>query len=120
MYSTVRRANRSILSRSARSASTVPGETALPTQPYVPLPKSVSRRQMARRLWLADIAASATAAECGRTERRRPFHAAQLEGSLVYPGTIGGIEWGGGAVDPNTDFRRQLLERGADLQIDPA
>ena len=29
------------------------------------------------------------------------FTPPSLKGSLIYPATIGGVEWGGGAVDPN-------------------
>ena len=29
------------------------------------------------------------------------FTPPSLKGSLTYPATIGGVEWGGGAVDPN-------------------
>ena len=43
----------------------------------------------------------ATARETVRSLRDEGrFTPPSLQGSLVYPGTIGGIEWGGGAVDP--------------------
>ena len=43
------------------------------------------------------------------------------KGSLIYPGTIGGIEWGGGAVDPASQtYVVNSIQRGADLQADPA
>ncbi|WP_245426405.1 pyrroloquinoline quinone-dependent dehydrogenase [Phyllobacterium bourgognense] len=84
-------------------ASTVPGEKASPTQPYVPLPKSVVEDKWPGVFGLADIVSfgycSRTAATL-RDEGR--FTPPSLEGSLVYPGTIGGIEWGGGAVDPSS------------------
>lgn len=84
-------------------ASTVPGEKAAPTQPYVPLPKAVVGDKWPGVFGLADIVSfgycSRTAATL-RDEGR--FTPPSLEGSLVYPGTIGGIEWGGGAVDPSS------------------
>lgn len=84
-------------------ASTVPGETAAATQPYVALPKSVVDDKWPGVFGLADIVSfgycSRTAASL-RDEGR--FTPPSLEGSLVYPGTIGGIEWGGGAVDPTS------------------
>ncbi len=84
-------------------ASTVPGEVAAPTQPFVALPKSVVEDKWPGVFWLADAASfgycSRTAASL-RDEGR--FTPPSLEGSLVYPGTIGGVEWGGGAVDPKS------------------
>ncbi|MCO5063620.1 MAG: pyrroloquinoline quinone-dependent dehydrogenase [Rhizobiaceae bacterium] len=84
-------------------ASTVPGEQAAPTQPYVALPKSVVEDKWPGVFWLADAMSfgycSRTAAKL-RDEGR--FTPPSLEGTLVYPGTIGGTEWGGGAVDPRT------------------
>ena len=84
-------------------ASTVPGETAAPTQPYVAQPKPVVGDKWPGVFWLADAASfgycSRTAASL-RDEGR--FTPPSLEGSLVYPGTIGGVEWGGGAVDPRS------------------
>ncbi len=81
--------------------STVPGEQASPTQPYVALPKSVVDDKWPGVFWLADAASfgycSKTAASLKDEGRFTP---PSLEGSIVYPGTIGGVEWGGGAVDP--------------------
>ena len=60
-------------------------------------PRHLARRLLARghrELWYC-----IATAEKLRYEGR--FTPPSLEGSLVYPGTIGGIEWGGGAVDPN-------------------
>jgi quinoprotein glucose dehydrogenase len=84
-------------------ASTVPGETASPTQPYVARPERVVKDEWPGVFKLADWASGGY---CSRTvERLRyegSFTPASLEGSLVYPGTIGGVEWGGGAVDPTS------------------
>lgn len=81
--------------------STVPGEVSSPTQPYVALPKSVVEDKWPGVFWLADAAGlgycSRTAA--GLVDEGR-FTPPSLTGSIVYPGTIGGVEWGGGALDP--------------------
>lgn len=83
--------------------STVEGEQAAPTQPYVPLPKPVVADKWPGVFWLADAMSfgycSRTAASL-RDEGR--FTPPSTEGTLVYPATIGGIEWGGGAVDPSS------------------
>jgi quinoprotein glucose dehydrogenase len=82
-------------------ASTVPGEVASPTQPYVALPKPVVDDRWPGVYWLADAAGfgfcSRTAASLVDEGRFTP---PSLKGSIVYPATIGGVEWGGGAVDP--------------------
>jgi quinoprotein glucose dehydrogenase len=83
--------------------STVPGETSSPTQPYVALPKAVVDDKWPGVFWLADMASfgyCTKTAESLVDEGR--FTPPSLQGSLVYPGTIGGVEWGGGAVDPTS------------------
>lgn len=84
-------------------SSDVPGEKASPTQPYVALPESVVDDKWPGVYWLADLA---SAGHCSRTAAglidKGRFTPPSLEGSIVYPGTIGGVEWGGGAVDPNS------------------
>jgi quinoprotein glucose dehydrogenase len=81
--------------------STVPGETAAPTQPYVAKPRPLLDDRWPGVYWLADWA---SLGYCSRTARKLrhdgKFKPPSLEGSLTYPGTIGGVEWGGGAVDP--------------------
>ena len=81
--------------------STVPGETSSPTQPYVAKPRPVIEDQWPGVYWLADWA---SLGYCSRMAKRLryegKFTPPSLEGSLSYPGTIGGVEWGGGAVDP--------------------
>jgi quinoprotein glucose dehydrogenase len=53
--------------------------------------------------WLADLASFGW---CSRTAKKLrdegKFTPPSLEGSILYPGTIGGVEWGGGAVDPRS------------------
>ena len=84
-------------------SSDVPGEKASPTQPYVAKPQSVVDDNWPGVYWLADLASGGY---CSRTAAslvdKGRFTPPSLGGSIVYPGTIGGVEWGGGAVDPNS------------------
>ncbi len=81
--------------------SDIPGERASPTQPYVALPEpTVSDRFSgisALGDWTSFGYCSRTLAKL-RYEGR--FTPPSLQGSLTFPGYIGGVEWGGGAVDP--------------------
>ena len=82
--------------------SSVPGEAAAPTQPFVPLPKPVVDDTWPGVFRLADIAGFGY---CSRKLKELTYEGRftppSLKGSLIYPATIGGVEWGGGAVDPN-------------------
>jgi quinoprotein glucose dehydrogenase len=82
--------------------STVPGERSSPTQPYVALPKPVVDDQWPGVFWLADVA---SLGYCSRKLKELDYEGRftppSLKGALSYPATIGGVEWGGGAVDPN-------------------
>ncbi len=84
-------------------ASTVPGERAAPTQPYVAVPQPVIDDQWPGIYWLADLASFGY---CSRTLKELQYEgrftppSLKGAGTLVYPATIGGTEWGGGAVDP--------------------
>ncbi len=82
----------------------VQGEQSAPTQPYVATPEPVVPDQWPGVSTLADIASFG---DCSRTAAKLRydgrFTPPSLKGSLVYPATAGGIEWGGGAVDPATD-----------------
>jgi quinoprotein glucose dehydrogenase len=83
--------------------SDVPGEHASPTQPYpTRLPPTVPDR-MPGVFGLADWAGLG---ECSRSLAALRYEGRytppSLRGSLAYPSTAGGVEWGGGAVDPRT------------------
>ena len=84
--------------------SDIPGEKSSPTQPYVATPQPVVSDMWPGVYKLADIASlgycSKTAAKLRYDGRFTP---PSLKGSLTYPATVGGTEWGGGAVDPTTD-----------------
>ena len=82
--------------------STVPGEQSSPTQPFVALPRATVDPDWPGIFKLADIASFGY---CSRRLKELTydglFTPPSLKGALTYPGTIGGVEWGGGAVDPN-------------------
>ena len=66
-------------------------------------------------------AAASAAGQLASLRDEGRFTPPSLEGSLVYPGTIGGVEWGGGAVDPRSGiFVVNYSSVGADLPADPA
>lgn len=81
----------------------VPGETSSPTQPFVDLPKRVIPDSWPGVFPLAD---SVSGGYCSRTAAglldQGPFTPPSLQGSITYPPTTGGTEWGGGAVDPRS------------------
>ncbi len=83
--------------------STIVGEKSSPTQPYVATPQPVVSDKWPGVFGLADLASlgycSKTAAALRYDGRFTP---PSLKGSLTYPATVGGTEWGGGAVDPTT------------------
>lgn len=84
-------------------ASDVPGEEAAPTQPYVAKPQPTTPDKWPGVSTIADIASfgyCSRKAEKLRYDGR--FTPPSLKGSIAYPATAGGVEWGGGAVDPTT------------------
>lgn len=86
-------------------ASDVPGEKAAPTQPVVPIPEPTVSDRWPGVSRLADIA---SLGYCSRTLNQLRYDGRftpptlKGEGSLIYPATPGGVEWGGGAVDPTS------------------
>ncbi|HWX07656.1 MAG TPA: pyrroloquinoline quinone-dependent dehydrogenase [Bradyrhizobium sp.] len=103
--------------------SDVPGEQSSPTQPYAATPEPAVPDRFPGISKLADIASFG---ECSRTLSRLRYEGRftppSLRGTLAYPSSAGGVEWGGGAVDPqsgvyvvNSSYVAQiyqLLERG--------
>lgn len=85
-------------------ASDVPGEQAWPTQPFPLLPKPYARQQLTE----ADLSDYSPAAHDSLVKTFRHlryeglFTPPSLKGTLSFPGTIGGSEWGGAAYDPQT------------------
>jgi quinoprotein glucose dehydrogenase len=87
-------------------ASDVAGEVSAPTQPFPAAPSSLARTRMR-----ADEAWGATDADrawCRATiaalRHDGPFTPPSLPGSLVLPGNVGGIAWGGMAHDRVNDL----------------
>lgn len=97
-------------------ASDVPGETASPTQPHVAVPEPLVGDNWPGIFELADLSSFG---HCSRVlEKSRDdgrFTPPSLEGSIQFPGTVGGVEWGGGAVDP-TD-RTYVVNSSVSVQI---
>ncbi len=87
----------------AYPASDVKGEVASKTQPFVPYPEPLVAETMPPVSTLADIASFG---ECSRWKARirdeGRYTPPSIRGSISWPATVGGVEWGGGAVDPTT------------------
>ena len=83
-------------------ASDVPGEEAWPTQP-VPLapPPLVPQRLTPDDAWgLTFIDRKACARKIAALRSEGPYTPPSLRGTILFPFTGGGVNWGGGAVDP--------------------
>jgi len=82
----------------------VAGEQTAPTQPEPMIPEPTTAAEWPGVSTLADIA---SLGYCGREAKALRndgrFTPPSLRGSLTYPATAGGVEWGGGAVDPASD-----------------
>jgi quinoprotein glucose dehydrogenase len=81
--------------------SDVAGEQDSPTQPYTTTPEPTVPDRFPGISTLANIA---SLGECTRTFNSLRYEGRytppSLKGTLAYPSTAGGVEWGGGAVDP--------------------
>jgi quinoprotein glucose dehydrogenase len=84
--------------------SDVPGEESSPTQPFPVAPRALSSQSKLTpdtvwgatgedRKWCAE--------EVGKLRSEGVFTPPSLTGSLIYPGNIGGMAWGGAAFDPS-------------------
>jgi quinoprotein glucose dehydrogenase len=83
--------------------SDVKGEQSAPTQPYsATLDPTVPNRIPG----ISKLADWTSFGECSSTLKKLrydgPYTPPSLQGTLAYPSTAGGVEWGGGAVDPRT------------------
>ncbi|MFS4437390.1 pyrroloquinoline quinone-dependent dehydrogenase [Paracoccaceae bacterium GXU_MW_L88] len=86
-------------------ASDATGEEAAPTQPfYMTPPPTHDFENYPEMSMLANLVSFG---ECGEiVEGMRYegiFTPPSEEGTIVYPGTAGGMQWGGGALDPETN-----------------
>jgi quinoprotein glucose dehydrogenase len=84
-------------------ASDLRGEQAWPTQPFPTKPAPLMRQRYTE----ADVSPISPEALALTTDRIRlspnfgPFPAPSLKESIMFPGFDGGMEWGGGAADPD-------------------
>jgi quinoprotein glucose dehydrogenase len=84
-------------------ASDVEGEQAASTQPFVDTPEPTVSGKFPGISTLADIASFGYCSRTLKTLRQDGrFTPPSLKGTLAFPATSGGVEWGGGAVDPTT------------------
>ena len=83
-------------------ASDVAGEKASPTQPFPVLPKPIVPQSLtADGAWGATDEDRKWCQEMIRSKRSEGiFTPPSINGSIVFPGNIGGMAWGGSAFDP--------------------
>ena len=85
-------------------ASDVPGEKASPTQPYPQALEPTVPDQFPGIFKIADWASFGECSDKFATMRHDGrYTPPSVKGTIAYPSTAGGVEWGGGAVDPRTD-----------------
>jgi len=84
--------------------SDIQGEQSSPTQPEPTTPQATTPDQFPGISILADIISGGY---CSRTMAGLRYEGRytppSLKGSLAFPATAGGIEWGGGALDPTSN-----------------
>lgn len=83
-------------------ASDIPGEKASPTQPFPILPKPlVPQRLTAENVWGPTEEDRKWCQDFFKGKRAEGiFTPPSVQGSIVFPGNIGGMAWGGAAFDP--------------------
>lgn len=84
-------------------ASDTPGETASPTQPFPIAPRALSRQTKLtpETVWGATNSDKKWCAEeVGKLRSEGVFTPPSVHGTLLLPGNIGGMAWGGAAYDP--------------------
>ncbi len=89
-------------------ASDVEGEVAAPTQPFYDIPEPTNTSDTWPGVWkLADVMSGGYCSDMVEKLRYEGLFTPPSdkgEGSLLYPGTAGGMQWGGGALDPETNI----------------
>ncbi len=84
--------------------SAVPGEQTAPTQPDGRVPPPTNPDHWPGVYWLADaLGFGQCSAEAKTLVDEGRYTPPSLQGSIVYPPSTGGVEWGGGALDPTTN-----------------
>ncbi|WP_375262671.1 pyrroloquinoline quinone-dependent dehydrogenase [Palleronia sp.] len=85
-------------------ASDAEGEQASPTQPFPTAPPPTNDPEAWPGVWwLADLVSFGNCSR--RTEDMRYeglYTPPSVEGTIAYPGTAGGMQWGGATVDPES------------------
>lgn len=83
--------------------SDVPGEQASPTQPFVDPPYRFVRHEAVtpEQVWgFTPVDRWLCRRKIAALRSQGPFTPPSLQGSIVYPGWAGGVNWGGIAFDP--------------------
>ena len=97
-------------------ASDAKGEKASPTQPFVPYPEPLTKSEPPISL-LADLISFG---QCSRWKARLRddgrYTPPSVRGSVIWPASLGGVEWGGGAVDPTTGT--YIVNSNQAIQVD--
>ena len=84
--------------------SDIPGEQSSPTQPEERIPPPTVPDRWPGVYWLSDLLSGGScSSEAKKLLDEGRYTPPSLQGSIVYPPSTGGIEWGGGAVDPRTN-----------------
>jgi quinoprotein glucose dehydrogenase len=95
-------------------ASTVVGEQAWPTQPFPSLPRLGLQSMSADSAWGPTPEDLAVARERIATYHYEgPFTPPSFEGTIMAPGNVGGIHWGGMCFDPATGMLYTNINRVA-------
>lgn len=101
------------------AGSNLPGEQSWPTQPFPTKPAPFMRQRYTEE----DVSTLSPEARLLTLERIRlspnfgPFPAPALKESIMFPGFDGGMEWGGGAVDPDGTYYVNVNEIPWHLQM---
>jgi quinoprotein glucose dehydrogenase len=90
----------------AVSQTTVPGEYTSPTQPFPTFPEPLHPETIAPEevFALTPLDRALCRAKLRRTRSEGMFTPPSLEGSLHYPGSAGGVNWGSMAWDPERNL----------------
>jgi len=95
-------------------ASTVQGEQAWPTQPFPSLPPLGLQSMSPDSAWgLTPEAFAESKARIAKYRYQGPFTPPSFEGTIMAPGNVGGIHWGGMCYDPGTGMLYTNINRVA-------
>ena len=82
----------------------VPGEVTAPTQPEPMIPPPTVPQKWPGVYWMADLLSGGWCSSQAKSYRDEGIYTPpSLKGSITYPPSTGGVEWGGGALDPRTN-----------------